>query len=153
MDIDPEVYRGLGMPGLAAKAEKRQKAQRGKVKRNELYTHPLWQAFRNEWPENARPLVAPRDAERYLEVIEVLVENNVTPERVAALAAKRIREGKTGYSFVFVPNDIHEIPTSSKTIKFGVSVDDAFLTPEELAAMTPSPTAYMREKKVANGPA
>jgi DnaD/phage-associated family protein len=40
-----------------------------------------------------------------------------------------------------------------KIIKLGVNVNDAFLTPEELAAMTPSPTAYMREKKVANGPA
>lgn len=109
-DVAPEVYRGLGMPGLASKAEKQQTAKREQATRENLYTHPIWQAFRNEWPEDSRPIVA--NAARYVEVLEQLVANGVTPERVAALAKKRIAAGKTGYSFLFVPNDIHEIPAS-----------------------------------------
>jgi len=146
-DIAPEVYRGLGMPGLAAKAEKAQSKKQAKLKRDAVYTHPLWQAFRNEWPENARPIVSPRSVDQFAEVIELLEEAGVTPVRVAALARKRLDAGKTGYSFLFVPEDIHEIPLSGEEPKrvskprgiWSQAAPDTApksnLTPEERAAL------------------
>jgi len=146
-DIAPEVYRGLGMPGLAAKAEKAQSKKQAKLKRDAVYTHPLWQAFRNEWPENARPIVSPRSVDQFAEVIELLEEAGVTPARVAALARKRLDAGKTGYSFLFVPEDIHEIPLSGEEPKrvskprgiWSQAAPDTApksnLTPEERAAL------------------
>lgn len=78
-----------------------------------IYTHPLWQAFRDHWQAktSVAPNIPPLSVKRYAETARALDRLKVTPDQIVRLVDRMIAKRRAGYKFEFAAGDITEILT------------------------------------------
>lgn len=78
-----------------------------------IYTHPLWQAFRDHWQvkTSVAPNIPPLSVKRYADCVRALDRLKVTPDQIVRLVDRMLAKRRTGYKFEFAAGDITEILT------------------------------------------